>query len=757
MERSAVQVLAKRGLSQRQIAKQLGHSRVTIARALTEPVDKRPARRRRTSIVDPYRVQIEGWLRQGLSIVRMVELARADPERPYTGSRAVFGDHVRRIRLEQERAETDVPVRFEGLPAEYLQVDWGEIARFPFTQRPAGKRYFLCLASTRKPTALRVVLLAGAPLASDLAALPHLMRPPLDPRAPMAAEVLGGLLEELRCRQADGDTATGELVVFAIVEPADVDGPALRELARDGGRHGIYALLATADPSALDPALLAACPGRLETGARAAEEDAATAGKDGREAVMPGRGRWRLVGEAPLPVRPLRIDPADRAALLAAMAAARPDPDPDPTDTLQPAPLPDGANGHGGHVGGNGHGSVLSAAEHATAELTIHATSSNGHHPGEAAVPDHPDAAESVSAPAHAGAAATGEPREDSEADGATSDISSDTQMPTTPVAEAASGAAPGSGTISLARADGEVATEAGVGAGRAERADLPAGGQFGPRPGQLQLRLFGVPRLYDATGRVVDFGRGQMGLRLLTFLALQGEAGAAADSIFEHIWPLAATEADDSIGSTAAEKVRQAFKRARPTFARLLPTAVPAVIFRGSLYRLNSAAIWADTVAFAACLKEARRRTSDEAILPLLREALGYYAAPLAVEAPTNWFDVVWLDQERAHVQEEGRKVALWAIAALARRAEYAAAAAPFRQLRALAVVDDEIAQLELITQALRGERPLIAQSFDEHVAALSQLGMRPWQATRTLYEQLMTRPVTIEQRERLALAGRR
>jgi transposase len=143
MERSAIKVLARRGLSQRRIAQQLGHSRVTVARALKEPVDKRPAKRRRASIVDPYRPQIEQWLKQGLSIVRMLELARADPQRPYAGSRAVFGDHVRRLRLELERAEADVPVRFEGLPAEYLQVDWGEVARFPFAHRPPGRRYFL--------------------------------------------------------------------------------------------------------------------------------------------------------------------------------------------------------------------------------------------------------------------------------------------------------------------------------------------------------------------------------------------------------------------------------------------------------------------------------------------------------------------------------------------------------------------------------------------------------------------------------------
>ena len=45
MERSAIKVLAKRGRSQRQIAKELGHSRVTIRRVLREPVDQQPAKR----------------------------------------------------------------------------------------------------------------------------------------------------------------------------------------------------------------------------------------------------------------------------------------------------------------------------------------------------------------------------------------------------------------------------------------------------------------------------------------------------------------------------------------------------------------------------------------------------------------------------------------------------------------------------------------------------------------------------------------
>jgi len=58
MERSTVHLLAKRGKSRRQIARELGLSRKTVARALREPVDKQPAKRVCCSIVDPHEEQI---------------------------------------------------------------------------------------------------------------------------------------------------------------------------------------------------------------------------------------------------------------------------------------------------------------------------------------------------------------------------------------------------------------------------------------------------------------------------------------------------------------------------------------------------------------------------------------------------------------------------------------------------------------------------------------------------------------------------
>ena len=145
MERSTIHLLAKRGRSIRQIAAELGRSPTTISRVLQEPVARQPAKRYRRSKVDPYRAQIAGWLGAGLTAERMLALARADPDRPYRGGQSVFRGYVRRVRLEQQQqqAASAVPIRFEGLPAEYLQVDWGEIRQFPFARQAPATRYFL--------------------------------------------------------------------------------------------------------------------------------------------------------------------------------------------------------------------------------------------------------------------------------------------------------------------------------------------------------------------------------------------------------------------------------------------------------------------------------------------------------------------------------------------------------------------------------------------------------------------------------------
>lgn len=42
-----------------------------------------------------------------------------------------------------EQAVAYVPIHFEGPPAEYLRVDWGEVHGFPFTQQFPATHYFL--------------------------------------------------------------------------------------------------------------------------------------------------------------------------------------------------------------------------------------------------------------------------------------------------------------------------------------------------------------------------------------------------------------------------------------------------------------------------------------------------------------------------------------------------------------------------------------------------------------------------------------
>src|SRR5438067_2134217 len=112
MERSAIHLLRKRGKSQRQIAKELGYDRDTVARVLKEGIDRAPIQRRRPSIVDPYHEQIARWVREGLSGARMLELARSDPDQPYHGGHAVFRTAVRQERQQQQHGEAiaSVPV-----------------------------------------------------------------------------------------------------------------------------------------------------------------------------------------------------------------------------------------------------------------------------------------------------------------------------------------------------------------------------------------------------------------------------------------------------------------------------------------------------------------------------------------------------------------------------------------------------------------------------------------------------------------------
>ncbi|HET8625985.1 MAG TPA: IS21 family transposase [Thermomicrobiales bacterium] len=144
MDRSTIYYLKQKGWTNTQIAALMGHHRDTIARVLREPVDREPTRRARPSAVAAFHEQIEGWLDRRLPVRRMLELAREDPDHPYRGSDAAFYQYVRPLAAARRALPGDVALRFEGLPGELLQLDWGAARQFPFTAPAlAGQtRYF---------------------------------------------------------------------------------------------------------------------------------------------------------------------------------------------------------------------------------------------------------------------------------------------------------------------------------------------------------------------------------------------------------------------------------------------------------------------------------------------------------------------------------------------------------------------------------------------------------------------------------------
>jgi len=94
-----------------------------------------------TSIVDKhYKEDIKRWIREDIPVKRMCEKAREDEDHPYEGSTSNFYDRVRKIRKEVENEE-DAVVRFETIPGEQLQVDWGE-ANIDYDEDEETTEYF---------------------------------------------------------------------------------------------------------------------------------------------------------------------------------------------------------------------------------------------------------------------------------------------------------------------------------------------------------------------------------------------------------------------------------------------------------------------------------------------------------------------------------------------------------------------------------------------------------------------------------------
>ena len=141
MERSSIKLLKKRENTNTQIAQVLGRDLKTVKRALIEPANKEYYQPKRGSLVDSYEESIRQWLVEGLPVKVMIQKAIEDAENPYQGGRSIFYQRVQLIRRELKIGDGKAIWRFEGLPGEYLQVDWGEKRNFAFTEIPQDTRY----------------------------------------------------------------------------------------------------------------------------------------------------------------------------------------------------------------------------------------------------------------------------------------------------------------------------------------------------------------------------------------------------------------------------------------------------------------------------------------------------------------------------------------------------------------------------------------------------------------------------------------
>ncbi|MCC6630401.1 MAG: LysM peptidoglycan-binding domain-containing protein [Chloroflexi bacterium] len=619
---------------------------------------------------------------------------------------------------------------------------------------PAAERAALSLAALYPPDALAVVLLAGAPLAERLAALPHRRDAAAATDTPAAAAALRGLQETLRERQAAGVAAEGPLLLLVADRPERLDEAILGEVARDGADVGIYTLLVTTAPAALPSGLLTACPARLISRLDDAETSQRLAGQPGAEQLAPGRAWWRLAGAVVEPVRALRIAADDRAALLASMAESWP-----ASTATTPADMATDLPGVGADLpalGADDAGPLAAAG----APLALAPA------PAPAAIdPLSDQLAEELRADerdrhARAGHAADVVPT--AAGDGAGAD--SAPGQPVLPVwpFDLVPVVAPRPAVAT----NGHPAADHAPAPARDRSATRVTAPAVAPACGEppLRLQLFGSPRLYDAAGNLITF-RVQMSMswRLLLCLGAAGAAGASRDRLLAILWPEDEPTEDDLLEDDAAtrlmetvnDRVFQIGRRLRATLAAHLPPGRGVVLHQGGIYRLDPELVGTDVADVEAALATARRLPDAEA-LPYWGAVLDCYSRPLAEGVPPEALELRWLEQQRMVYQEAARTAALRATAALARAGEYATAAAALGRLRAAAIVDDDVVQLELICQALRGERRLIAQTYQEHVDALGRVGEKPLRATVELCKALLEGRVGDELRQRLVSAVR-
>jgi transposase len=131
-----IRSLAKQGYSQRQIARMTGLNRRTVRRYLQEGLLPVYHNEQRQGMIDPYKTLIEGWLsKDDYQATRIHELLILQG---FQGSYTTARRYVQRIK---ERRDRKAYVRFETMPGQQAQVDFGD---FQITEPDGSKATVYC-------------------------------------------------------------------------------------------------------------------------------------------------------------------------------------------------------------------------------------------------------------------------------------------------------------------------------------------------------------------------------------------------------------------------------------------------------------------------------------------------------------------------------------------------------------------------------------------------------------------------------------
>ena len=133
-------LLHKQGHSIREIARQSGHSRNTVRRAVREGAPRPFRTPSRPSKLDPFK----GYLRQrfeqhGLSAVRLAEEIR---KMGFSGSNRIVCRFLATLRA---RVPAQLTTRFETPPGEQAQADWAEAGRYTLPDGTSIRVFFFVM------------------------------------------------------------------------------------------------------------------------------------------------------------------------------------------------------------------------------------------------------------------------------------------------------------------------------------------------------------------------------------------------------------------------------------------------------------------------------------------------------------------------------------------------------------------------------------------------------------------------------------